>query len=455
MPILVVPHTVSSDHVRLWLGHLGVRAPHGFDLTLTPGRQRIHVPGSQWTQVDAAGTLPESDCFVQVVQVRGLRPGTQYRVKERGGGSARFYTLPNRIPTVNETPFSLLLGSCFFRGRDKEGRVGATFRRLPVDSIPRVKVLTGDQVYLDLREDIALPVEPLRSAEYARHCLQKYRRAWFQPVPSFQSLLRHGGAFLTADDHEFWNNSPNWQPHLPVTWTASGRKDWQRTAMSLFKAFQSDDPRSTGSPRQFAIGRLSFFVVDTRVDRGPGDQTFMRGCDFNCLTRWLNASSDPGVLVLSQPIFQRASGWFAKRLKDRTLANYAQYEELVRAIFRSRRSLLVLSGDVHYGRVTTATLRTSGRERRLHEVISSPLSLLHHTDSDRGKAPPSTFPDDAIRGIPRVETRTLCDTGREHFAILQIFSQGGRVGVNVRYWFTKARHQEPPCSRVVGPLYLD
>ena len=269
-----------------------------------------------------AGTLPESNCFVQVVQVCELEPGTEYRVQGSDGGSAFFYTLPDQLPTESE-PFSLFLGSCFFQGSDEEGRVGNRFRNLPVDSRPQIKVMTGDQVYLDTFLGSGLPILSIVSkGDYARHSLKKYRRTWSDP--SFQSLLRRGGAFLTADDHEFWNNSPNWQPHLPGTWKRSGRDAWRQVALSLFEDFQGDAPLNAGSPKRFRIGRLSFFVVDTRVDREPGDDVFMRPSDFDRLARWLSESSDPGVLAISQPIFQGASGRFKKRL-DRTLANYAQY----------------------------------------------------------------------------------------------------------------------------------
>ena len=453
MATLLVPHTIATDYVRVWLGALDVPAPpNGLQLTLMPGAKPIHVAQAAWTRVDAAGLLPNAPHFVQVLQICDLTPGTRYLLSRDGEDGAFFHTLPAHIPTAHELPFSLFLGSCFFQGQDIHGRVGAAFKGLPTPYAPRLKLLTGDQVYLDLAHNRGLPIAHILSeTDYARHSLEKYRRTWLQREPSFQTLLRSGGAFLTADDHEFWNNCPNPQLQLPGTWRGDTRRAWRRIACSLFEDFQSDVPLSAGSPRAFQIGRLSFFLVDTRIDREAGDEAFMRPSDFDRLIRWLNASSNPGVLVIGQPLFQSRSNWFMKRVADRTLANYAQYDELVRAIGSCDRSLLVLSGDVHYGRV--ATVIRPGRQ--LHEVIASPLSLLSGKGDGHGEAAPTRFPSDAISGVQRFGTQTHYRTGKEHFAILSISSRGGRITVYVRYWFTKPSSDGSVCSRAIGPLYLD
>ena len=457
MSTLLVPLTVSANSANVWVGAFGNQSPPvGLSFTVAPGLRAIHVPDAQWTRVDGAGTLPTSKCFVQIVRVCDLKADTRYQLSGSDGGSAVVYTLPKYIPTASELPFSLLLGSCFFHGQDQVGQVGGRFKALPTPYTPRLKLLTGDQVYLDISYGYSWPILFVRSKEdFARHSLTKYLRTWSQKEPSFQSLLRHGGAFLIADDHEYWNNSPNGQLQLPATWWRNNREGWRQVGQSLFEDFQSDAPLSAGSPRQFQIGRLSFFVADTRVNREPGEERVMQHSDFDRLVRWLHRGSDPGVLVIGQPLFQERSGWFKKRFADRALADYAQYDELVRAITHSSRSLLVLSGDVHYGRVATATLRGGDRERQLHEVIASPLSLLRGTGSNCGKNAPSMFPHDSVPGCARVEVKTRYRTGKEHFATLRLSSHGGRIRVEVCYWFTKVRPGKPVRSSAIAPLYLD
>ena len=53
------------------------------------------------------------------------------------------------LPTFEEKPFTVLLASCFCKREDDEGAVGRTYAQLPAGSRPDVKILCGDQVYLD------------------------------------------------------------------------------------------------------------------------------------------------------------------------------------------------------------------------------------------------------------------------------------------------------------------
>ena len=62
--------------------------------------------------------------------------------------SCSFRTLPADRPAAGST-FNVLLGSCFYGPRDPHGMVGRTFAALPESHRPHVKVLCGDQVYLD------------------------------------------------------------------------------------------------------------------------------------------------------------------------------------------------------------------------------------------------------------------------------------------------------------------
>lgn len=87
---------------------------------------------------------------------------------------------------------------------------------------------------------------------------------------------------------------------------------------------------------------------------------------------WVAGLTGPGVLVLGQPLFvERGDPRF-----DHNLANYAgEYGEIAKALLGSSHDIVVLSGDVHFGRIASCRFGP-GNRRKLVEVISSPLSLL-------------------------------------------------------------------------------
>src|SRR6185295_1669857 len=113
-------------------------------------------------------------------------------------------TLPRVLPTLGAKPFTVLLASCFARLHDEAGDVGHTFAQLPAATAPEIKILCGDQVYLDSPASYFL----LRRSEatLAERFREHYARTWTQHEASegFATLLRHGGTYCTADDHEFW-----------------------------------------------------------------------------------------------------------------------------------------------------------------------------------------------------------------------------------------------------------
>ena len=81
------------------------------------------------------------------------------------------------------------------------------------------------------------------------------------------------------------------------------------------------------------------------------------------------------MLVLGAPLFTKPAGWFSSRFADRSLANYAQYDQLAQALLVTRRPILALSGDVHFGRYATAKDDVANRAK-LIEIAASPLALV-------------------------------------------------------------------------------
>ena len=111
-------------------------------------------------------------------------------------------TLPKQVPSLEERPFTILLGSCFAQKKDGAGNVGRTFALLPSDVRPDLKLLCGDQVYLDAPSFWTV-FPAVTEGELKRRLLESYLAAWTQE-PGYHTL------------------SPTGRTPLPRTTTTSG-----------------------------------------------------------------------------------------------------------------------------------------------------------------------------------------------------------------------------------------
>ena len=109
--------------------------------------------------------------FFAVIKFRQLKPNTHYKVEFHRHveplnnvrpaswqhlRSGQFDTLPVRLPTENQTPFTIGIGSCFYDHRDggqAASAYQALYERGPDNYRPDITFLTGDQVYLDIGFD--------------------------------------------------------------------------------------------------------------------------------------------------------------------------------------------------------------------------------------------------------------------------------------------------------------
>ena len=440
MPYLVIPHGVTADTATVWVGTLN-EGLEGARLVLTPPAPlpALPLPG-QWASQDGSYSLAYARHLFLA-----LEPRREYRVQLLVGdelkGEAHFTTLPPALPRLDEKPFTVMLGSCFCESRDEAGRLGTTFFSLPAGERPDIKLWCGDQVYLDAPWQHYLRHTHTRAELESRHFL-KYWLAWTQvgTAAGFNEALRRGANYFAADDHEFCNNAPNWASLIRDSWSEGGRVAWWETARALFQAFQSD--YSGGSAAvSFEVPPLSFFFADTRVNRTADLRRVMLDSDLERLRGWVDGLRGPGVLSLGQPIFADRAG-FKGRFTDRNLPDYEQYQEIARAIARSRHSIVMLTGDVHYGRIASCRLAS---DAELIEVISSPTALVDEKAGGEWARPPARYPSFDIAGVPKgpvevVEDYTLFDN---HFLTIQFGDLGGRVRMVVKAWPVIRPGQQP------------
>ncbi|WP_433784320.1 hypothetical protein ACQPX6_29365 [Actinomycetospora sp. CA-101289] len=230
----------------------------------------------------------------------------------------------------------------------------------------------GDQIYLDA------PFTHFRGHSISTSSLERwvasvYQRGW----DTLGYFMTHGASMNVTEDHEYWNNFP----HVPSRAWRALRDEATREVMLELAVAHAELMQLAEPVRAFVIGPseepdISFFVTDTRVNRTfeeREDARFMDATDFDRLLDWVGNLPCPGVLVLGQPLLTAPGGG-----NDWNLPAYEQqYLELCSALLHSPRDVIILCGDVHFGRI--ARIEGPGRDDRgvsITEVISSPLAVL-------------------------------------------------------------------------------
>ena len=422
MPYLVIPNEVFANDAIIWVAAVN----ENFDPAATVleyGPDQVALNGG-WTNFTTAdGKFKIS---YQRVVLHNLTQQTSYALTLRIGGEwkadASLTTIPWRLPGPAEPPFIVMLGSCYFGREDPEGDVGRTYMGLPAGARPHIKFLCGDQVYLDNPPQDFL--NPLHSRNWLEHrSFKTYLDSWTQQTADggFGQLLKNGANFFSSDDHEFWNNAPDIGLNVPFfTLTQKGRNQWWEIASNLYKIFQT----VPGAPVQFKIDPLSFCVCETRFSRtsdSGGVGNFMSPANLQQIGQWTASLTGPGVLVLGQPFFAESGS-----IKDYGLPDFvAQYEDLKRYLRQSEHSIVIFTGDVHFGRIAVGSLRPE-LGTRLYEVISSPMQLV---PGAKGKYSPAP----AVFG--QVSSELDFSQGQNHFLTLEFSAPSPqRVSMFPRYW---------------------
>jgi hypothetical protein len=426
MGLLIVPLEATQTEATIWIGAAG-DAPGPLTLDIG-GAVQQPVPPAAWTVWESHGV---QRLWAQRLTVTGLQPGHRYLARlldpttERA--TAVVVTLPDRLPGIAETPFICLLGSCFAHGQDLAGAAGAAYARLPMTARPDLKFLCGDQVYLDA--PFPRYLTHFGDEDLKAELLATYLATWFQggDGSGFSELLRAGASFLSSDDHEFWNNAPERGLLVRNTWFGGGRRTWWNLATQLYGTFQATSPMA-----QFQVGRLSFLVLDTRMSRTLDRTQLVPGPQLDAMAGWVAGLTGPGVLVVGQPMLAEQHDWRGQFL-DWGLADYGQYQDMVRILGRSGHDIVILTGDVHYGRIAGCLLPSGSK---LIEVIASPLALVDERAGCHWGAPPRVFPAFPIPGT--TQQATWFEEGYQiianHFATVEFADAGMRVRMTVRAW---------------------
>lgn len=372
----LVVHEVTEKTVNIWVGTLfhDLRKPYKVTVQITDNDNVVvseqYVEHEEW---ERPFKQIKTQRFYKLLSFKNLTPGKDYKVSliesftntpEQANlylSTGSFTTLPNSI-TDMENGFTVGLGSCFYEEFDG-GSVGTSYETLVKSTQfpykPHIKFLSGDQVYLDIGWD-SLSIIP---KEVRERVANDYALHW----QALRGVLRNGATWFLSDDHEFWNNYPlvkGLSPFIQALRIPSVKKAWLGTAKNGVDNIQRVAP-----VRTFSISNeLSFCVADLRAYRT--EKNIMPEKHLKNILHWLETLTTPGILVLSQPMMVEISG-----NDDRNFVYYKrQYAKVVKAIHDADHDVVILSGDVHHGRISKVEFPE--RANKMIEVVASPMSNL-------------------------------------------------------------------------------
>jgi hypothetical protein len=435
MAYLLIPNDVTASQANVWVAAINETS----DLTTAALECDMQQPplGANWqTWTSSDG---KNSVRYQRVVIQNLSPRKTYSLRFRVGGElkadASVTTLPTELPAIGQPSFTVLLGSCFYKREDEAGEVGKTYTSLPFGARPEVKILCGDQVYLD--NPPAHFIIPRSASWLENRSFRTYLDTWTQSTLNggFHQLLKNNANYFCSDDHEFWNNAPDMGLNVPLfTATQSQRNTWFKIARGLHEVFQTDQPLKT-----FRVGALSMCIVDTRINRASGRARFMDPNHLQFVGNWIQSLPGPGALVVGQPLLAEKGS-----KKDWGLPDYPQYAELVKYLRASQHSILILTGDVHFGRIASCDLRPE-LGTKLIEIISSPMQLVPLAGGTFTEAP---------RVFGPVKTEADFWDKKNHFLTLEFnASSPQRVRMQVKYW-PIMKNGSPLQSKAVGTFEL-
>ncbi len=394
-------HRVSATTVEVWVGTLyptmtkPKRARVRLELPNGKSRTRI-IQKSEW-QRPFRNTKQR---FWSLVSFRNLQPGAAYKVAFdrfveattdviapgwQHLRSGYFETLPKRIPKTHEKPFTIGLGSCYYDHRDggqAAGAYQALYERGSDRVRPDITFLTGDQVYLDIGFD-SLSRDP---HEIQQRVADDYAQHW----RSLGGILNRGGTWMLPDDHEYWNDYPfhdSLIPQLLALKLSAVRSAWGNASKDAVKNIQRSPIVET-----ISIGSdLSICLADLRSFRSKSG--FLPDTQFKRLIDWAAGLTCTGVFVIPQPLIVE------ENKTERNLLSFkSQYTRLLQALGSSGHDIVLMSGDVHFGRIAKCDIGLNGG--RLIEIVSSPLSNLTYLNGIATSTPkhtPKRFPHKEIR----------------------------------------------------------
>ncbi len=439
----LVPHLVTQHSVRLWVCARGLDESRLNAIELEVNGIEVPVPRRGWRRFASRAM----QLHYQFIDKPTLTPERTYEAKVQLAGDehahARFSTLPEQLGDESK-PLRVLLSSCYFTGNNRSRLAATLLSHLERNGLrPHLRVWAGDQVYLDAPwYEFMIKTHSVSELERL-HCAA-YARTWFAEQ-GLSSVLANGANVFCTDDHELWNNAPDPSSMARDTHQRASREAWLDLGRRLARTFQGD----TGVAQRFSVPPLDFLVLDARVHRTENCGRLFSSAQWAALRAWAAQPKGLGVLIVGQPVFHsrtRGRGVNA----DYHLPDYTEdYGELMALLGRALRSTAVLSGDVHFSRVASASFP----ETRVTEVISSPLSMVAGGNVmalfDGWLPAPTKMSVPATHAFNRATMRTErgLQSTAEGAMLLEFYRRGQRAFCTISNWRLQDLERTQPYFR--------
>lgn len=321
---------------------------------------------------------------IGIAAATNLAPDREHTFTARARGRSLSRAVVRTLPAAlggTESPLRIVLASCYSRLRPESRRARDAFADLRrAHGIPHLKIWCGDQVYLDSPWHEYTLRWPHRREDIAERHLQHYLNTW--SGEHLGNPLACGANYFVPDDHEYWNNAPFPNALVPELFDGGRRDHWWVRARELLDAFQPVQATPLSIPP------VSILLLDTRSNRSHDRERLLTAQDLQRLRDWVQSLTGPGLLVLGQPLFDGSGRkwWLPGALEDYGYADFWQYGRVLDALALTRHDLAILTGDVHFSRVSWLTLPS---ERRIAEIVCSPLALVVGLNAAKWQEAPS------------------------------------------------------------------
>ena len=168
---------------------------------------------------------------IWVVGTEGLQPNTVYELTVTAADGTSDRVVAQTLPGQGLTgpPSRLRSAQCYCLSQDM-GLLGATYPPAPFRTTAdpvRLKLLVGDQIYMDLDARTGSPVITHQPDPWTR-----YREQW--QTPDFGAFVQRSPTLCMADDHEYWNDYPHGDAWLP--WAAAQNAGPFRDSYDAYQA---------------------------------------------------------------------------------------------------------------------------------------------------------------------------------------------------------------------------
>jgi hypothetical protein len=466
------PRAAPGDRLKIWLGLFATNDPPALQWELDG--QPVQPVALRPLTAPRTGDLLSSPnamrVYTGIFEFTGptIIPGSRHTVTittPDGSDKLECSTIPMHVP--DNEKFNVLLVSCFHQSEDKRGYAGHIVRNLPQRYKPHLTILMGDQVYLDLptlrnyKDDKAWLAE--RFEGY-------YSTNWMLHRPGYYDIVSSAPGVSLPDDHEYWNNYPHLSPFIQNSWTSGGRERWKEAAGALYSAFQLPAPEGFNECVKLDVDPISFFFLDTRTHRAEKRDFSAPHEMRKQLHDWVEFVTDNGrigIFITGQSLLDEARGKLQGSIGDYTLPNYSDFKEIIQTIVKipdAGLPLILLTGDVHWGRVIEAR-HPSHNRKLLFEVISSPSSLVTTIVGDQLKTawsalsrvfgkrvawprhsnpepPPDFFGKRELDNSFPIDKKFYGQKG-DHVVVLSFERRGLGLNAEVTYWPVHRNWQKP------------